>query len=128
MKRRLLFFTTIFSLFALIVVLQVTTPTQAGPMGILLVLALFYLSALGALTFLFYWTSRLVSRLAKRVVTRRPLNTMPITHAYYYASVVAFAPIMLIGMTSVGVLGTREVFLITVFVLLSCVYIRKRTA
>lgn len=85
-----------------------------------------YTSALGVLTYLFVLGSRLISKLAHAARTRRPLRPLRFLHAYYYASVIAIAPAMLVGMLSIGGAGMIEIILVVVFIVAACVYIRKR--
>lgn len=112
----------------LIILLQTTTPTTIGPLGILIVFILMYVSVLCALTFLVFAASRLVVRVSSSFGARRPLGQISFVKSYYYSSVLALAPVMLVGMQSVGVVGVYEVLLIVVFTLISCIYIAKRTA
>lgn len=111
----------------LAVLLQVTTPATIGPLGILIVFILMYVSVLGVLTFLIYGASKVGVRLSRGVTVRRPLHPLTFGRAYYYSTVVALAPVMLIGMQSVGNVGVYEVGLVVVFVAIACIYITKRS-
>ena len=126
MKRRILAWCTIFSIFLLAVLVETTNPTKTGPLGILAVFILLYTSVLGVLTYLFMLGSKLLVRTSRIVKTRIPLQPISVLHAYYYASIVALAPVMLIGMLSVGDMGVREVLLVVVFEVVACLYIKKR--
>lgn len=127
MKQRILLLISAISLVALLTILQVTTPIEAGPLGILIVLGFLYMSVLGGLTFLFFWASRIISKIARLIATRRPWTSITMLQAYYYASVIALAPIMIIAMTSVGASGWREFLLVGLFVLLGVIYVQRRT-
>ena len=127
MKQRILLLISAISIVALLTILQVTTPIEAGPLGILVVLGFLYMSVLGGLTFLFFWASRIISKIARLIATRRPWTSISMLQAYYYASVIALAPIMIIAMTSVGASGWREFFLVGLFVLLGVIYVQRRT-
>jgi hypothetical protein len=111
----------------LVVLLHMTAPATIGPLGILIVFILMYVSALGALTFLLFGASRIINRFASSFITKRPLADFSLSRSYYFSSVVALAPVMLIGMQSVGKTDIYEVFLVVIFVIISCVYISKRT-
>lgn len=111
----------------LIILLQTTNPTTSGPLGILIVFILMYVSALGVLTFLLFWGSRITARLASSVTVRRPLQVLSLGKAYYFSSVLSLVPVMLIGMQSVGSVGFYNVSLVVIFALIACVYIVKRT-
>jgi hypothetical protein len=112
----------------LVIILQTTTPATIGPLGILFVFVLMYMSVLSALTFLLFIASKLVAKLALIMAVRRPVQPISLGKSYYYSSVAALAPVMLIGMQSVGEVGFYDILLILVFVIISCVYIAKRTA
>lgn len=111
----------------LVIVLQTTTPATIGPLGILFVFVLMYMSALSVLTFLLFAASKIVSGVASSMMIRRPMQRLSLLRAYYFSSVIALVPVMLIGMQSVGEVGLYDVILIVVFVIISCIYITKRT-
>lgn len=112
----------------LIILLQTTTPATIGPLGILIVFILMYVSVLCALTFLLYAGSGVMAKLSSSVTLKRPLQQLSLGKSYYFSSVIALAPVMLVGMQSVGEVGFYEVVLIILFIAISCVYIAKRTA
>lgn len=112
----------------LIVTLQLTTPSTIGPLGLLFVFILIYVAILSMLTFLLYALNRVIIRISQTMTVRRPVQRLSLQRAYYYASVVSLAPVMLIGMQSVGVVGIYEILLIAAFTGLTCVYIAKRSA
>lgn len=112
----------------LTVILQTTTPATIGPLGILIVFVLMYVSAVGMLTFLLWSASRLVARGMTYASVKRPLQLLSMRKAYYFASVIALAPVMVIGMQSVGEVGFYELLLVIVFISISCVYIAKRSS
>lgn len=112
----------------LVLVVQTTTPATIGPLGILFVFILMYVSVLCALTFLLFMASKLIARLASVMAVRRPVQAIDLVKSYYYSSVIALAPVMLVGMQSVGEVGFYDAMLILIFVIISCIYIAKRTA
>lgn len=112
----------------LVILLQTTTPSTIGPLGILIVFILMYVSVLGVLTFLLFWGSRSLARLSRSMVTRRPVQPLSLGRAYYFSSVLALAPVMFVGMQSVGQVSVSDVFLIVLFTTMTCVYIAKRTS
>ena len=111
----------------LVVLLQMTAPTAIGPLGILIVFILMYLSILGAFTFLLFGASRILSRFASSFALKRPLKSLTLSRSYYFSSVIALAPVMFIGMQSVGKVGVYDILLVIIFVVIACVYISKRT-
>jgi hypothetical protein len=112
----------------LIVLLQTTTPATIGPLGILLIFVLMYLSVLCVLTFLLFAISGMVAKVSSSMTLKRPLQQLSLRRSYYFASVVALAPVILVGMQSVGEVSFYDVLLIVVFIVISCVYIAKRSA
>ncbi len=46
--------------------------------------------------------------------------------AYIYATILAFGPVILIGMRSVGSFGLVDIFLVALFELIACFYIWRR--
>lgn len=106
---------------------QVTSPAEVGLLGVLVVFILLYLSVLGALTFLLVGANKCIVGLASRTVARHPVSQMSLRRAYYFSSVLALGPVMIIGMQSVGETGIYELSLVTFFLVIACVYIAKRT-
>ena len=111
----------------LAVLLQTTAPASIGPMGILFVFILLYVSVLGVLTFLLFGCSRIVSKVIATVFAHKSVQPLTLRRSYYYASVLALAPVLFIGMQSVGEVGAYDVLLVVLFVVIACVYIAKRT-
>jgi hypothetical protein len=112
----------------LVVLLQTTTPATIGPLGVLFVFILMYVSVLCSLTFLLFASSKLIARVSSSITVKRPLQRLSLMRSYYFSSVISLAPVMLIGMQSVGEVTFYEVMLILLFVIISCVYIAKRIA
>jgi len=127
MLSRVITASTVLSVFFLAVLLMTTTPATIGPLGILIVFILMYVSTLGVLTFLLFYGSRAIARLSKSVTVRRPLGTWSLGRSYYFSSVLALLPVMLIGMQSVGKIGFYEVALMVIFAVVACIYLAKRT-
>lgn len=127
MKHRFLIIGTIAAIIVLVILLETTNPSSAGPLGILVLFVVMYTLVLGLLTYFFMFGSRVISRIARMIKTRKPIEPLSMMHAYYYASVISLAPIMFLGMRSVGDLGIVEVLLVGVFIFAACVYIRRRT-
>ncbi|MDB5187477.1 MAG: hypothetical protein JWM07_949 [Candidatus Saccharibacteria bacterium] len=128
MLGRVLTISFIMATMLLVIVLQTTTPATIGPLGILFVFVLMYVSVLCALTFLLFISSRMIAKVSSSITLRRPIQPLSLVKAYYFSSVVALAPVMFIGMQSVGEVGFYDLALIIIFVIISCVYITKRTA
>ncbi len=128
MLGRVIAISTVMAIVLLAVLLQATNPAESGPLGILIVFILMYVSALGALTFLLFGISKITGKLSSSAGMKKPVKTLPLGRSYYFASVIALAPVMLIGMQSIGRVGVYDVLLVVLFVIISCVYISKRTS
>lgn len=111
----------------LAILLETTTPATIGPIGILLVFILMYLSALGVLTFLLFAGSRIVARVGAFFAVRQPIQPLSFGRSYYYSSIVALAPVLFIGMQSVGEVSLYDIFLVIIFVVIGCIFIAKKT-
>ena len=126
MLKRIVATMTIASLCLLVLLLNVTVPTSVGPFGILAVFIFAYLSSLGVMTFFIYGVSRIIAHLSITLTVKRPVTALPFRRAYYYSTVIAAGPIMLIGLQSVGSVGVYQVLLVLLFEIIGCVYITKR--
>ena len=118
--------TTLVSLCLLALLLNITTPSTVGPFGILAVFILAYLSSLGVMTYFLYFMSRIISHLSAAFAVRKPMARLPFHRAYYYSTVIGAAPILFVGLQSVGQISFYEVLLVVIFVLIGCLYIAKR--
>ncbi len=126
MLEKIVAITTIISLCLLAVLLTVTAPTTVGPFGILIVFILGYTSSLGVMTYFLYAVSRIVAHLGSAFTVKKPIAPLSFKKAYYYSTVIAAVPIMLIGLQSVGSIGLYEFGLVLLFAVIGCVYITKR--
>ena len=123
MLGKVLAMTTLMAFVLLSALLQSTSPSTIHPLGILVIFVLIYTLALGVLTFFVFGVSRAAGLFTKRA---RKLQAMSIQRAYYFASVLALAPVMYMGICSIGRTGVYELALIVVFEIIACFYIAKR--
>lgn len=128
MLEKFVAFSSLVAVILIAVLLQVTNPASIGVLGIFILFVLFYLSVLGALTYLIFWTSRIMSKLVLFMRSRRHVQPLSFRRSYYFASVSALAPVMIVGMQSVGEVGIYETLLIAFFTVIACIYIAKRTS
>ena len=103
--------------------MQSTSPSTIHPLGILIVFILLYVVALGVATFFVYWGQRIVRRYILRLKRREPIT---LRAAYLYASVLALAPVMFAGISSIGRTNGYEIMLIILFEIIACFYIAKQ--
>jgi hypothetical protein len=123
---KLISFISVVAIVLLVAIWQMTTPTTIGPLGILAVFILMYVSVLGALVFLLVGVNKIIVKMSS-TIAKTPHPEMDVRKAYYYASVLALMPIMIIGMQSVGEVGFYELLLVALFTIIACIYIAKRT-
>ena len=113
----------------LLLVFQLTDPLTVGPAGILGVFLLIYLFALSvlfiALHFGVSWVSRYIAR-QRNDVRQRELR-VGARKAYYIASLLAFAPVLLLAMRSFAELKIMDVALVLVLLGVVTFYILKRS-
>jgi hypothetical protein len=126
MVKKIFLFGLVVSICCLGVLMHITTPSDTGPLGILLVFVFLYTAFLSALTFLIYWGSRLWRYSQKRFKSRRIAKIISFRKAYYYSTVLAFAPVIVVALHSVGAVGLYELTLITTLMGLGVFYITKR--
>lgn len=117
---------SVIAVITLVFLLNQTTPNRAGPLGVLAIFVLTYIVALSALTFTIHGIGRLVARLSASVTVKRPLHAVSLKQSYYYGSMVALAPVMLIGMQSVSGINIYDVLLVGFFVVIGLIYISRR--
>jgi hypothetical protein len=111
----------------LVMLLQTTTPATIGPLGILLVFILLYVSVLGVLTFLLFGCGKVAKKILATLNIRMTIEPLSLGRSYYYSSVLALTPVLFIGMQSVGEVSIYDVFLVSLFAVIACIYIAKRT-
>ena len=97
-----------------------TSPLQIGPAGILLVFILFY-----ALTASFLFVVAHVANKVWCVISKR--KSVSMRRIYYLTSVVAFGPVFMIALNTLGQLGPTEIVLVWVLIILGGFYVSRRT-
>jgi uncharacterized membrane protein len=117
---------TVLSLCVLTVLLNITTPSTAGPFGILAVFIFAYTLSLCMMTYFLFWSSRLISKLSIVLIAKKPFEILTLKSAYYYSTILAAIPILLIGLQSVGAVGVYEFILVTIFTSIGILYVSKR--
>lgn len=110
----------------LFLILQSTTPTNAGPLGILAVFFLLYVALTGIITGILHGGSTLLAKIIARFTVKKPLQAMSALRAYYFASILALAPVMLLAMGSVNQPGVYDIMLVVAFVAIGVFYVQKR--
>lgn len=112
----------------LFLILSLTDPLSAGPAGMLLVFFLIYLFCASMLFIFLHVGLRLASKLintySKLTIKEWQLG---VRKSYYIASVLAFGPVLLLAMQSVGQLQVRDVILTVAFLTIAIFYVIKRS-
>jgi len=114
------------SLCVLSLMLTFTSPASAGPFGLLVIFITAYLTFLGLISFFLFGINRLIVMVSSGMTIRKPLRPMAFKRAYYYSTVLAAGPVMLIGLQSVQSIGVYEVILVLIFEVVACLYVTKR--
>lgn len=116
-----MYFVPILALFALVFLLNYTSPSSAGPISILAVFVLIYIVVFGALALLLRSVNALlrIVRIGKSFEMRK---------WYYVLSVVALAPVLLVALNTLGQLGILELVLVVMLVCLGCFYVIRRSS
>lgn len=112
----------------LLILVNTTTPSTVGAAGILLVFVLSYIVVLSVVSCLVWTVSRVWLRFGGRFQRKRQSQALDFRKAYYYASVISLAPVILLSLQSVGGAGIYEIGLVSLLVFLGCIYISKRAA
>lgn len=116
MKRnRFIVFISIVGLAALILMLNLTSPTAIGPLGVLLFFTIVYLVSFGVVTMLFQSFMRLAFK----------KNTFQ-NKDYLYSAILAFGPIMFLMARSFGAINLWTTSLICLFIFLAEFLMAKR--
>lgn len=106
--------------------LNTTTPSTIPPIGILAFFVLLYTLVLIGLTYFLLGASRGLALIGRRLSWRRSY-ALSLRRAYLYASVLAFAPVILLGMNSVGTTSLVDTGLVVLFELIACFYVWRRS-
>jgi hypothetical protein len=117
---------SLLSLCLLLVIVNITSPTSASPFGILIVFALIYLSSFGLATFFIYFFSKIVSFTSRLFVARKPIAVVDFKKACTFSLIIAAAPVMILGLKSVGANEIYGYILVLLFVVISLAYMSKR--
>ena len=126
MLPRILATISLASLCVLSLMLTFTSPATAGPFGLLVIFITAYLTFVGLISFFLFGVNRLVVAISAGMTVRKLLGQMQFKRAYYFSSVLAAAPVMLVGLQSVGAVGVYETVLVIIFEIVACVYVSRR--
>ncbi len=114
-RNRIILYSSVVGFFGLLVLLNVVSPTDAGPLGILLFFTTLFVVIFGIVSLLmdvFYKMSGKKERMGSK--------------DYLYSVIISFAPIMMLMAKSFGALSIWTVSLILIFLFLVGFLIKKR--
>lgn len=110
----------------LLSLISLVAPNSAGPLGILAVFLLLYVISLCFI----YLVAKNLTALSARIVQpgkwKEALEEVSSLKLYYYSSIIALAPVILLGMQSVGGVRLMDISLLIAFEVLACFYIYRR--
>ena len=112
---RILFIVSIMALAALILMMNLISPTEIGPFGVLLFFTTVYIAVLGLIT-LFLFT---FERIAFKKETFRGKD-------YLCSAIISFGPIMFLMARSFGAINLWTIALITLFLILAEFLVYKK--
>jgi len=114
------------SLILLSAMLTFTTPASAGPFGLLVIFITAYLTFIGLISFFLFGISHLIASISTGMTVKKPITAMTFRRAYYFSTVLAAAPVMLIALQSVRSIDVYELVLVIIFEVVACVYVSRR--
>ena len=120
-KLTILYLMPLFWAVIVALVLSGTSPLKIGPAGILFVFVIFYALVSSVLFVLAHIFLKVWQILAKK-------QGVPIKRIYYVTSIVAFAPVFMVALNTLGQLGIVEIVLVLLLVVLGVFYVVRRTA
>lgn len=125
MKHKLAIFVGGVTMTVSIAMLNFTNPADIGPFGVLIFFVSLYFFITSFLYLVTTFFSSLVSR-GLQVAGRRYGEELSPIKNYYLSSVIALAPIIALGVQSVGGIGVFDIGLIILFEIIACFYVVKR--
>lgn len=111
----------------LLLIFNLTTPSRIGAIGLLGMFVLGYLFSLSTLSFLYIASEYILIRVLKTLKLKHPSKAVGSKKPYYYSSVLALGPVMLVGLHSVGGTNIYDVVLVLSFLVLGCFYVARRS-
>lgn len=127
MFAKILLFVGVVAVAILGYVLTTMSPVDAGATGVLAVFLLSYILSVVVLTFLFYVIHKIILKLLFSDRTGHVSDEVSLRRAYYYSSILALGPVILVSLRSVGKVGVGELVLIAALLLIGCLYISRQT-
>lgn len=103
-------------------------PAAAGATGVLAVFLLSYIVSVIVLTFLFFSIQKVLIKLLYSDRTGSVAGQVSLRKSYYYGSILALGPVILVSLRSVGKAGAGELILVVILLAIGCLYISRQTS
>ena len=110
----------------LLLLMNFTSPSTAGPWGILAVFLLIYVASVSFIYLVLRNVATFLAKVSRPGLLKLALEGTSSLKLYYYSSILALSPVILLGMQSVGGVRWMDLTLLIVFEILACFYIYKR--
>ncbi len=112
----------------LFVIFNSTDPISIGPAGIFGVFLIMYFLSLDIIFIVLHLVHQLKARMKWGVKPDDPSYKPPnYRRSYYVASVLAFAPVFLLALQTIGQLQARDFVLVSIFIAIAVFYVLKRS-
>ena len=113
MTNRALLFISILLVMLMLLIMNFTTPTEIGPLGVLVFFTILYMATFGVFAVL---TGTFFKLKGKKETGRKER---------FYAAIISFMPIILLLMQSLGGISIFSVVMIVIFEFLGCFLVYK---
>lgn len=109
-------------------ILLSVSPVEAGATGVLAVFLLSYIVSVVVLTFLFFLIQKTIVKLLYSDRIGSSVSRISLKKSYYYGSILALGPVILVSLRSVGKAGAGELVLVVLLMAIGCLYISRQTS
>ena len=119
---------SLIALCGIIAIVNLFTPTDIGPLGILGFFVLVYIMSVGMVNLFLYGVYRLIYMLKFNIFQskERKTNNHNISYFLKYSLVISFTPLVLIARQSSGGINLFDIFLLLIIEIIALVYVSKR--
>lgn len=119
---------SLIALCGIIAIVNLFTPTDISPLGILGFFVLVYIMSVGMVNLFLYGVYRLIYMLKSNIFQskERKTNNHNISYFLKYSLVISFTPLVLIARQSSGGINLLDIFLLFIIEIIALVYVSKR--
>lgn len=128
MISKIIFAVSLLSGVGILWILNFSTPSSVGPIGVLGFFALAYIFFVSLITLFLYGTNQILNLVFSNFAKGKKLFSRKHKLIFFckYAAVLAFAPLILVAQQSIRNVGIFEIVIIIFLEIIACVYISKR--